>query len=441
VIVADDKDDDDDNAAAPPAAPVLIPNQRALFSVPPRVTYLNNAYMSPSLRAADDAGRRGIDLQRDVRRITPSSFFDETERLRAALAQLLNCPASHAGDDVALVPSVSYGSAIARRNLPHLRAWRRNGNRATSHDTIVTIEEQYPSNYYEWQAAVDETVGARMVQVPRCAQGGGFTQSVLDAIDERTALVAVPQCHWTDGSALDLARIGERARAAGAHLFVDATQSAGVYPLDVQRIKPDYVAVALYKWCLGAYGSGMLYVAPGELQDAGEPIELSWLNRAGSEDFAGLVNYQSTYQRGARRFDVGERCNFVTLPMTRCAIEQVLAWGVPNIAHTLAQLQRHARDAIAAHPVLRRRVRVLDGALPHFIGLRFVCRERGEPLPDSSFARHVYQALFDNDMFVSARGDCVRITPHLFNSAADVDKVLDAIARILQQQEQDEDDK
>jgi len=106
-------------------------------------------------------------------------------------------------------------------------------------------------------------------------------------------IVAVPQRHWTDGSRSDLSAFGERVREGGAALVVDARQSLGACSLGLGKAgkaQPDFLVTVGYKWLLGPYGIGYLYVAP-KWRD-GMPLEQSWLTRAGSEDFTRLVDYE-----------------------------------------------------------------------------------------------------------------------------------------------------
>ena len=100
------------------------------------------------------------------------------------------------------------------------------------------------------------------------------------------------------------------------------------------EVQPDFLVTASYKWLFGPYSLGFLYVHP-RYQD-GKPLEHGWIARKNSEDFAGLVNYQDEFQPGARRFDVGERSNFALMPMVLAALQQILAWQVPEITATLS---------------------------------------------------------------------------------------------------------
>lgn len=377
----------------------MLANQRHLFDIPDDVAWFNCAYMAPLLRAVSKAGEDGIHRKVRPWTITPPDFFTDAERARELFARLVGCDAG----SVALTPSASYGASVAARNIS-IRAGQ----------TIVILDQQYPSNVYAWMEAVREA-GARLLNVARPV-GGAWTDAVVDAIDDHTAVAALPHCHWTDGALMDLDRIGARCREVGAALVLDLTQSLGALPFNVNAVRPDFITVACYKWLLGPYASGFLYVAPG--YHGGKPIEYNWITRGGSEDFARLVEYRDDYQPGARRFDMGERANFHVLPMSIAALEQVLEWGVDAIASTLDARTRAIADRAATLGLVS-----LPGNLRagHFLGLRF---PQGMP-------PGLLDALIRRRVFVSVRGDSLRVTPHLYNTDADVDRLFDALEALV----------
>ena len=370
-------------------------DQRELFEIPEEVAYLNCAYMSPQLRSAREVGERAVARKSRPWEITPSDFFEDAEKSRALFAQLVGGEP----DGVALVPSVSYGIAVAAANVPV-----REGER------ILILEDQFPSNVYPWRELAKRT-GARLVTVPR-PDDYDWTSVVLDLLDEGTAVVAVPNCHWTDGSLLDLGRVGEGARRVGAALVVDGIQSLGAHPFDVREVRPDFLVASAYKWLLGPYGIGFLYA--GERWREGTPIEHNWINRRGSEDFSRLVGYQDAFQPGARRYDVGERSNFALLPMANEALRRILEWGVENVSETIGELtgliEREAKErGMEAIPAQRR--------ARHMVGLKL-----GPRAPGDLAAR-----LARENVFVSVRGESVRVSPHLYNTERDVERLFAAL--------------
>ena len=129
------------------------------------------------------------------------------------------------------------------------------------------------------------------------AEGRGreWNERLLDAIDSRTAIVALGHVHWTDGTKFELVAAGARAREVGAALVVDGTQSVGAMPFDVAAIQPDVLVCATYKWLMGPYSLGFAYLAPRF--DEGEPLEETWIGRAGSDNFKDLVRYRDDTSR------------------------------------------------------------------------------------------------------------------------------------------------
>ena len=140
----------------------MIRCQRHLFEIPDDVAYLNCAYMSPSSKAVNEAGLKGAMRKATPWTVKPSDFFAESEEARGLFAKLINA----AADDVAIVPAVSYGLAVAARNLP-----------VGSGETILVLAEQFPSNVYTWRELA-RTSGAEVVTVER-PRDGDWTRAIL----------------------------------------------------------------------------------------------------------------------------------------------------------------------------------------------------------------------------------------------------------------------
>ncbi|MGI9416368.1 MAG: aminotransferase class V-fold PLP-dependent enzyme [Geminicoccaceae bacterium] len=377
----------------------MIPCQRHLFEIPDDVAYFNCAYQSPLLRSVAEAGVKAVRRKVTPWKVTPADFFTESEQARDLFARLVNATA----DDIAIIPAASYGLAVAARNLPLGKG-----------DAILVLAEQFPSNVYTWRELAKAT-GAEVVTVER-PRDGDWTRAILEQLGERVAITALPHCHWTDGGIIDLEAVGERCRTAGSALVLDITQSIGALPFDTAKVRPDYMIAACYKWMMGPYSLGFLYAA-SEHQN-GEPLEQNWIARAGSENFARLIDYRDDYQPGARRFDVGERSNFALMPQAIAALEQLLEWGVPSIAETLAAktsaIAERCRSVGLAPMAANRRA-------GHFLGVRF---------PDGVPAG-LPERLADGQVYVSLRGDSLRVTPHLFNNEQDVDRLFSVLTPML----------
>lgn len=381
--------------------PMTLRCQKHLFSLPDDLHYVNCAYMSPLSRAVEAAGIAGIRRKCVPSTVTAADFFTDTDEVRALFASLIGVADPQR---IAVIPSVSYGIATVANNLPLDRG-----------QNIVVLHEQFPSNIYTWRRLHQQSgVALRSIAPPDTSPHRGleWNARIERAIDENTAMVAIPHVHWADGTRFDLARIGHRARQVGAVFVIDGTQSVGALPFDVQALQPDALICAGYKWLLGPYSIGVAYYGPRF--DDGIPIEENWITRQRSEDFAGLVQYRDAYQPGAIRYDVGERSNFALLPMLAAGLRHLHDWGVANIQAYIDELTHDLLDR-ARQLGFWIEDRAWRGA--HLFGVR---------VPDSLSIDRLRTALAERQISVSLRGNAVRIAPHVYNDKSDMDALLDA---------------
>jgi selenocysteine lyase/cysteine desulfurase len=384
-----------DGGATAAAPPRPLPVQRALFDIPEEVAYFNCAGLAPQLKAAGLAGQAAL-----RRRARPwlggtGDWFGAVEHRRELFARVAGVDA----EGVALVPATSYGLAVAAANLG-----------AGPGRLVLVLAGEFPSGWYTWQRFAQRT-GATVAVVER-QPGQRWAEAVLAALDERAAVVAVPAVHWTDGGLVDLAAVAAGARAAGAALVVDASQSLGAMPLDLDAVRPDFLVTVGYKWLLGPLGLGYLYVA--ERHRDGVPLEENWISRQGAEDFTAVGQYHHRYRPGARRFDVGERSLFEATPLAVAGLEQLLDWGVPRVAATLRQLTgRIERQALAS-------------------GLTPTSPDRGPNLLGIHLPAGARQAaaaaLAAAGVHAPVMGSLVRVSPHLWTTGQDIDRLVDALA-------------
>jgi selenocysteine lyase/cysteine desulfurase len=373
-----------------------LPSQRHLFDIPEDVAYFNVAGNSPQLNETRARLRAGAESKSRPWERTADNFFEDAESLRILAAGLFGGDT----DGYAVVPAASYGLSTAARALE---------TRLSPRDRILVLGEAFPSNYLPWERAARER-GAEIVTVPTPRQGG-WTEAVLARIDANVKAVAVPHCHWTDGAFVDLVAVGAACRAVGAMLAVDATQSLGAMPLSIDEVQPDFLVAAGYKWLLSPYGFGLLYVAPS-WRDS-RPLEEAWLARENAENFAALVKYSPVYKPGARRFEMGEKCT-TALPGAIAALEQLSAWGVTNIAHSLNGINVRIAAQLES---LGFGVPEAAARCPHMFGAR---------LP-MGFQGNLVGALAAQNIFISQRGDAMRFSPHLYVTDADIARLLAAL--------------
>jgi selenocysteine lyase/cysteine desulfurase len=383
----------------------MLDNQKSLFSLPADLHFLNCASRAPLLNEAQARGIAG--LRRQVAPVShgPEEYSRESEELRNAVATLIHA----SPDEIAITPSVSYGIAIAEHNV-----------RLRKGQTVVTMEEEFPSDVYAWMERCRKD-GATLRSVPRPDEtervSSLWNERLLDAIDAQTAIVNVSSVHWTDGVRFDLEAIGKRAREVGALFIVDGTQSIGAAPFDFAAIKPDLLVCAGYKWLLGPYQIG--FAAIGERFMEAEPFEYHWSNRAGSHDTTATA-YRQEYEKGARRFDVGEHANYITVPMLSEGVRQVNAWGGEAIQAYCHELTRPLTTLLEDERFV---VSPASERIAHIIGIR---------LADDSRIPGVMKSLSEREVRVSQRGRSIRVSPNVYNTPEDIDALLAGLAAGVQ---------
>lgn len=383
----------------------MLSCQKSLFNFPEEITYLNCAYMSPQLKQLDMLGREMVGRKSQPWSIKPEDFFKPSEELKTLFARLINTPEK---DRIAVIPSVSYGLATVARNL-----------KIKPGQHIVVAEEQFPSNYYAWQRLVaDNGAELRVVKAPDGPNRMlAWNEAILNAIDANTVMVALGNVHWADGTLYDLKRIRARTNEFGALLVIDGTQSVGALPLDVSEVPVDALVCGGYKWLMGPYSLGVAYYGPRF--DGGVPIEENWINRHNSEDFSSLISYQDEYKPLAGRYMMGEQSNFVLAPMLSAAITQLLDWGVANIQE---YCQRIGANALEDLREMGCQIEPQANLAHHLVGVRLPAEMNMERLQAEFKKRRVY---------VSTRGNAIRVAPNVYNTSDDFDVLLDCFRAVV----------
>ena len=375
--------------------------QKHLFQMPDGMHYLNCAYMSPLLKSVEEKGIDGMRLKRNPISLKPVDFFTGAMGVREKFARMVQGDPSQ----VAVMPSVSYGMNSVIRNIAC-----RKGQHA------LTISEEFPSCYYtarRWckDHGAELKVVARNDDIPQ--KGKDWNARILAAINKDTAFLVMASVHWMNATRFDLEQIGVRCREVGAKLIVDGSQSVGALPIDVVACKIDALICAAYKWLMGPYSTALSYIH--EDFNNGVPLEESWMTRPNSERFDRLTNYQEGYKPGAIRYDVGQSSNFIFMPMLDEALRQLLEWGVEDIQEYTRKL-----GAPLISYFLEKGAPVDDEIhrAHHLMGLQLPAGTSGEALLSELHARNVY---------VSLRGNNIRISLNVFNDDTDVRELIEAL--------------
>lgn len=366
--------------------------------------------MGPLPRLVEQAGVAALSARAAPIGLTSKDFFEPAERTRGLCAQLVNADPER----IAFIPTAAYAMAIVAKNM-----------RPKSGQNVVMLGDMFPSNVYAWRNWRADNVEMRTVLAPTipwssqsigASRAAQWNDAIVAAIDTNTALVAVEPAHWTDGTLFDLERIGRRCREVGAALVVDATQTVGAMPFDVQRVQPDALVVHSYKSMMANYGLGFAVFSDRFLK--GSPLEESWLMRAGSENFARLVEYEDGYAQGMRRFDTSLRANPILIAMLEAACRLLLEWQPDRVRAYLLQIERRSVDRMRSLGF-----EVADEAerSANLFGVK---------LPASMEPEACRQHLALQQIHVAVRGDAVRVSPHVYNDEHDLEQLTDALAQL-----------
>ncbi|WP_435415911.1 aminotransferase class V-fold PLP-dependent enzyme [Polaribacter aestuariivivens] len=385
---------------------MILPNQKYLFSLPEEITYLNIAAQSPSMKAVEKAGIDGVLEKSHPYKIVGDSYFEPVKEVKKLFSELINV------DDynrIANIPSASYGLATVANNI-----------QLQKDDEILLVESQFPSNYYVWEKlATKYDAKLTIVSMPKSTENRGenWNEAILNSISNKTAVVALGNIHWANGTLFDLKSIRKKTTKNNALLIIDGSQSIGAVPFSVQEIQPDALICAGYKWLFGPYGCGYAYF--GEYFDNGIPLEENWSNRLHSENMTGLTAYQPEYKSLANRYSVGEHASFIHIKMQIEALKQVLIW-TPNA------IQNYCKE-ITADAVLKLKelgcfVEDDNYRTHHLFGVE---------LPKELNIDELKSKLKAANIFVSFRGNYIRLSCHLYNTKEDFEKLVNCISACL----------
>lgn len=330
-----------------------IASYRSEFPIFERQIYLNSC----SLGALSRRSRARVDVFLDEWQSRGAAawydvWWERLAELRARYGAIIGA----AADEIALHASVSTATAVLASVLDYGRRPR-----------VVTTALDFPTVAYQWLARAPDGIEVAVVPSP-----DGVTvppELLADAIDERTALVATSHVYFTTGAIQDIRKVAEAAHAKGAYCFIDAYQSVGQVPLDVQAAGVDFLCAGGLKWLLGGPGITFLY-ARRELLPALEARVTGWFAHA--RQFA-FDPSRIEWHADARRLEQGTPA-LAAVHAQLGGLDILEEIGVPRVRDATAALTEdlvaRARDLglrprVAPDPADRSAIVMLPSADPH----------------------------------------------------------------------------
>ena len=369
---------------------------RAAFAPFQGKTWLNCAHQGPLPNVAADAAREAISWKQTPFELTTDRFSDVPQRVKRALGRLINT----APEDVVLGNSASYGMHLVANGIP----WK-------AGDEVLLVRGDFPSVVLPWLGLERRGVTIRQIE-PR---GPALSVDELRAnLSPATRVFCTTWVHSFRGHALDLDDLGAVCRSQGVTFVVNTSQALGARPLDVQATPVDAITNVGFKWLCGPYGTGFCWLRPDLLASL-EYNQAYWLSMLTADDL-GRPQTDLTLRDdlGARQYDIFGTANFFNFTAWAASLEFVLDIGADRIATHDQSLVSRFLEGIDKdqYTVLSPE----DGPTRSTL----VLLSHRDPERNEG----IYQALRDAGVYLAFRSGSLRLSPHLHNSAEDIDRAL-----------------
>jgi cysteine desulfurase / selenocysteine lyase len=361
-------------------------------------TYLNLAGQSPMPKVSLRAIQSAIADKKYPHHRTDSVFYEMPNRIRANIAQLIGAKS----EEIALTTGASAGVIAVAYALD----WK-------AGDEVIAASKEFPLQYTIWKP-MEDRVGLK-VKIVSPRDRFLDADDLIGSLTPRTRLVSVSHVRFDDGSLLDAKRLAAACHAQGALLLLDVSQSCGAVPMNVRELGADFVVCAGYKWLFGPFGTGFFWIKH-ELLSRVLPAPFYWMAVAGSDNFAKLDFANSQPEASAKRWDAPEWASYFNFNLAGfdASLEFVLRMGAETV-------ERHNRELIELMFARLPKDRCvpaspLDAAKRGPYGC-FAART-----PEKTVA--LYHKLRSENVVVSLREGNIRVSPHLYNTERDIDRLI-----------------
>ncbi len=364
---------------------------RELFPVTKRLVYLNHAAVGPLSVRAYEAMQQHASDQRDFGALHWKKWYAEFDRVRESAGRLINA----APDEVSILKNTSEGLSFVA-----------NGYRWQRGDNVVTTDLEFPSNFTPWKHLETRGVECRIVE---SHDGMYMPDDVEKLIDSNTRIVTVSSVAFHNGFAADLDAIGAICERRKVLFCVDAIQSLGAIPIDVQRSNISFLAADGHKWLCGPEGAAIFYVRAADREKL-DVMEYGWSNIERGGKFIGA---STDLVSDSKRFEAGSLNTNGSYGL-HAAIDLLLEIGIVNVHAELirvAGLLADALESLGYRLGVPKPVRSgIVGAIP--------------PSVEPATLMRLHRKLEENGIVTAPREGMLRFAPHFYNDESDIDRVV-----------------
>lgn len=363
------------------------------FNLSPDICYLNHAAVSPWPQRTVKAVKDFAEENGRIGSINYDKWLVTEHRLRLQLQRLIN---AREIEEIALLKSTSEALSVVAYGMQ----WRVG-------DEIIISNQEFPSNRIVWESLKPMGVEVVVVDIDRAEHP---EQSIIDAITPKTRLISVSSVQYSSGYALDLLPIGNACRQYNIAFCVDAIQSLGVKPFDVQACHADFVMADGHKWMLGPEGLALFY------------CRRDWISRLSLKQYGWhMVERPGEFDRkewtpagSAQRFECGSP-NMLGIHALHASLGLLLETGIPQISDLVSAKVHYLIDILEYN-----KVDILSATDP--------ARRAGIVTfrPDTPDIQARYRTLQKIGIVCALRGGGIRFSPHFYTSDAVLERAVAA---------------
>ena len=376
------------------AAGISQDTWRSNFAVTERYAFLDHASLGPVPKSTVEAMHASLLNHATEAAVAFPAFHAVAEDVRGRFARLVGARS----DEIAITANTATGISVIAKGFD----WREG-------DNVVVPTIDFPSNMYAWMQLSTRGVETRRV-CPR--EGRVAVEDLVAACDSRTRVVAVSLVQFSTGFRVDINALGEVCRARGILLVVDGMQAVGWMDLNLESSPIDAMALQSYKWLLGPFGVGWLYVRRGLVQQL-QPLSIGGRSMTPRNSF---LDHRFELSDNATRFESGV-LDLHSIAGAGSSIDLLASAGIASIeAHTLALSDKLA-EGLAARGWIVLSARTKEHERSPIIVFRHAS------LDASAF----HSRLTEAGVIVSLREGVLRASPHFYNNEDDIERLLDAL--------------
>nr|VFK13880.1 MAG: Selenocysteine lyase/Cysteine desulfurase [Candidatus Kentron sp. LPFa] len=376
------------------------------FPLDDKRIYLNHAAQAPWPRRALAAIER-LSGEMNAGILRHGDWLAVEERLRARLQGLIGAPSPQ---DIALLKNTSEGLSL----VAHGMDWR-------AGDNIVIADQEFPSNRIVWQALASQGVALREAAISGDDAREEGPEAIIErACDEHTRMIAVSSVQYATGLRMDLERLGRFCRQGNILFCIDAIQSLGALPMDVQAIHADFLVAGAHKWMLGPEGVAVFYCRR-ELRDRLTLRQYGWHM---VEDCFDFDNKAWRVSDSARRFECGSP-NTLGIHALDASLSWLLEVGMARVSQDLLRNTEYLLQAIAEN---------------RWLSLLSPAMVSDDPNRRSGIVtfhapgvatRALFRASRASGIVCAPRGGGIRFSPHFYTPMAHIEAAMARVGELV----------